>query len=97
MINAYVVHDIYSHNFHAPCLYVHRCPDGDHVSFYEDMGSNNRENFILTETFCGNYTPGPYATSRLLKMVFHSDDSVSHVGFKASYEFIHQHQVISSK
>ncbi|CAL1537449.1 unnamed protein product, partial [Lymnaea stagnalis] len=61
---------------------------GDYVAFYEDLGTLNRENFTLTEKYCGKYYPGPYATTRLLKLVFFSDERETFPGFKATYKFV---------
>ncbi|BFZ09491.1 hypothetical protein BsWGS_12531 [Bradybaena similaris] len=69
------------------------CDIGDYIAFYDDMGTLNRENFTATERYCGYKHPGPYATSRLLKLIFHSDGSDSHVGFKATYKFISRHDI----
>ncbi|XP_012946236.1 cubilin [Aplysia californica] len=64
------------------------CNNGDYVAFHEDLGTSGRKNFTLTERYCGEAFPGPYATSRLLKMLFHSDDRDTNVGFKAYYKFV---------
>ncbi|CAG5129527.1 unnamed protein product, partial [Candidula unifasciata] len=69
------------------------CDSEDYIEFYEDMGSFNRENFTLTEKYCGQQLPGPYATTRLLKLIFHSDDRMSNVGFKATYKFIRRQDI----
>ncbi|XP_059176514.1 cubilin-like isoform X2 [Physella acuta] len=64
------------------------CSTVDNVAFYEDVGTPNRENFTLTARYCGNVYPGPYATHKLLKVIFHSnDDSESYVGFRAKFQF----------
>ncbi|KAH9490912.1 hypothetical protein Btru_039781, partial [Bulinus truncatus] len=72
------------------------CITGDYVAFYEDLGSISREDFTLTETYCGKALPGPYATTRLLKMVFHSDERNGFIGFKANYRFLPKKNITTS-
>ncbi|XP_055889902.1 cubilin-like isoform X3 [Biomphalaria glabrata] len=75
---------------------IPNCITGDYVAFYEDLGTVSRENFTLTEKYCGKALPGPYATTKLLKMVFHSDDHLGHLGFKANYRFLHKKNISAS-
>ncbi|CAG5135827.1 unnamed protein product, partial [Candidula unifasciata] len=69
------------------------CDTGDYLAIYEDVGTFIKENFTLTEKYCGTTIPGPYMTSRLLKLVFHSDDRLSYIGFKATYRFIKKQDI----
>ncbi|BFZ25253.1 hypothetical protein BsWGS_28292 [Bradybaena similaris] len=69
------------------------CDTGDYLAFYEDVGTFIKENFTLTEKYCSTTVPGPYMSSRILKLVFHSDDRLSYMGFKASYRFIRKQDI----
>ncbi|XP_076445824.1 cubilin-like [Babylonia areolata] len=63
------------------------CGRSDYVAIYEEIGERN--NFTLTERYCNKaLVPGPYATRRVVKVLFHSNNKDSNVGFKASYQFV---------
>ena len=68
----------------------------DYVAIYEEVGTKN--NFTLTERYCDKgFLPGPYATSNVVKLVFHSNSHHSSVGFKISYKFVPVSQIRQSE
>ena len=94
---AFVLKSVFVHeclcvsNTNCVCVCVlltARCMKGDALSYMEDLAGPMNQNFTLTETYCGEMSPGPYVTSRALKMLFRSDDVDSYVGFKADYVFV---------
>ncbi|XP_041354955.1 tolloid-like protein 1 isoform X2 [Gigantopelta aegis] len=64
------------------------CLQTDYVAIYEE--GQPRNNFTLVEMHCGTLSPGPFVSTRVVKVVFHSDEEESLMGFKASYQFLAQ-------
>lgn len=63
------------------------CRRSDYIAIHEEIGQKN--NFTLTEKYCNkDFLPGPYATRNVVKLIFHSNEKDSNVGFKASYKFV---------
>ncbi|XP_025097532.1 dorsal-ventral patterning tolloid-like protein 1 isoform X3 [Pomacea canaliculata] len=63
------------------------CTRADYVAIYEAIGRRN--NYTLTEKYCDkDVFPSPYATSNEVKVIFHSNEVESSVGFKATYSFV---------
>ena len=65
-----------------------RCLQTDYVAIYEE--GQPRNNFTLVEMHCGTLSPGPFVSTRVVKVVFHSDEEESLMGFKASYQYLAQ-------
>ncbi|KAL8575289.1 hypothetical protein ACOMHN_001834 [Nucella lapillus] len=63
------------------------CRRSDYVSISEEIGERN--NFTVTEQYCHkDIVPGPYTTSNVVKIFFHSNERESNVGFKVTYQFV---------
>ncbi|XP_076467229.1 cubilin-like [Babylonia areolata] len=68
------------------------CRRSDYVAIYEEVKEKN--NFTMTERYCNKDTlPGPYATKNVVKIIFHSNDRESNVGFKITYQFVPVNQL----
>ncbi|XP_067675721.1 dorsal-ventral patterning tolloid-like protein 1 isoform X1 [Haliotis asinina] len=61
------------------------CLGRDYLEILEEGHTKN--NFSLVERHCGEIAPGPYTSSRVVKIVFHSNKSITKMGFKARYYF----------
>lgn len=73
---------------HGTChTLLSSCTRADYVAIYEAIGRRN--NYTLTEKYCDkDVFPSPYATSNEVKVIFHSNEVESSVGFKATYSFV---------
>ncbi|XP_014770360.1 tolloid-like protein 2 isoform X3 [Octopus bimaculoides] len=67
------------------------CKATDYLEIYQQLEGPN--NYSVIRRYCGKNNPGPILTEKGVKILFHSDDDGTDMGFRARYKFIRNDEV----